>query len=277
MAVKPRDEESQEMMDIGSALSSPIVSGPKVSIITATLNSADVLRDNLESVLSQTYENIETIVIDGGSTDGTLAILGEYDGKLSYWISEPDRGISDAMNKGIQQATGDFILFLHSDDRFASTGSLANAVSAVDIEKPAVWAFDVLFQTATGFKRLTPRPLNWWTNFKNPLPHQGVLCPRKLFAVLGVFDTRLKIEMDFEFWLRAYHHGVTVNRVPDILAVMRDTGISSRRDWPSLKRRFQEEKAIHARYARNWQWSAIYRIYWPIYTTYRSIRRLAIF
>jgi glycosyltransferase involved in cell wall biosynthesis len=275
MALILQHDDSAAAVDTEATFCCVNDSGPKISIVAATLNSARVLRENLESVLSQKYRNIETIVIDGGSTDGTLEILAEYGDRLSYWSSGPDRGISDAMNKGIQQATGDFVLFLHSDDRFASASSLANAVNAIDDERPAVWAFDVLFQTPSGFKRLTPRPFNWWTNFKNPLPHQGVLCPRGLFAELGKFDTELHVEMDYEFWLRAYRRGVTVKTIRGVLAVMGDTGVSSRRDWSSLQRRFQEERAIHERYARNWLWRVVYRTYWPMYFTYRAIRHLA--
>lgn len=90
----------------------------KVSIITVALNSAKYIEDCIQSVLSQTYNNIEYIVVDGGSTDGTAEIIKQYEDRISRWISEPDKGIYDAMNKGIALATGDIIGILHSDDLY---------------------------------------------------------------------------------------------------------------------------------------------------------------
>src|SRR5688572_26809863 len=89
---------------------------PKVSIITAVYNGDLYLEQTIQSVLAQTYANIEYIVIDGGSKDGTVAILKKYASKLAYWVSEPDKGIYDAWNKGVQAATGEWIAFLGADD-----------------------------------------------------------------------------------------------------------------------------------------------------------------
>lgn len=102
----------------------------KVSVITVVFNDAAHIRETIESVLSQTWEECEYLVIDGGSSDGTREIIREYEQKIAYWCSEPDKGIYDAMNKGILQATGDWICFLNSGDVFVDAEALANFLSA---------------------------------------------------------------------------------------------------------------------------------------------------
>ena len=100
----------------------------KISIVTVCYNSAATIRDTLESVLSQTYNNIEYIVVDGASKDSTLDIVNEYAGRISTIVSEPDKGIYDAMNKGVNLATGDFVGILNSDDIFASATTIEKLV-----------------------------------------------------------------------------------------------------------------------------------------------------
>ena len=93
----------------------------KISVVTVCYNSVDSIEETMLSVLNQTYSDVEYIIIDGGSTDGTVDIIKKYADRLVYWVSEPDKGIYDAMNKGIAAATGDYINFMNSGDRFAST------------------------------------------------------------------------------------------------------------------------------------------------------------
>src|SRR6185369_7086210 len=109
-----------------------------ISVITAVLNRAGTVGDTLRSVRSQGWPNVEHIVIDGGSSDGTLAVLDAYKDSISKFISEPDRGLYDALNKGIRQASGDVVGFMHADDEFASSDALARIASA--FEDPAVGA-----------------------------------------------------------------------------------------------------------------------------------------
>lgn len=96
------------------------INNPKVSVVTICYNSVQFIEKTIQSVLSQTYPNIEYIVIDGGSTDGTKEIIEKYSSRISYWCSEKDRGIYDAMNKGIRKATGEWINFMNSGDCFVS-------------------------------------------------------------------------------------------------------------------------------------------------------------
>jgi glycosyltransferase involved in cell wall biosynthesis len=243
----------------------------KVSIVTVVFNGASTLPQTLASVTEQDYTNLEYVVVDGGSTDGTLDLLAAAGEHIDCLIEGPDSGIAEAMNKALEAATGDLVMFLHSDDRFLSRESLSLAVDCiVDLEH--IWAFDILFGEGPHAVRAGPRPFNWWTWFKNPLPHQGVLCPRRVFDEIGGFDESLRIDMDYDFWLRAYLAGVPLRRVNEVLAVMGSSGVSSRRDWQGLKARFGEERAVQRRYAHNRPWNWVYAMYWPLYLGYRRVR-----
>ena len=247
--------------------------GFKISVVTALLNGGTTLRATIESVAAQDYPHIEFIVVDGGSTDYSLAIIDQYPQLVDTLLTGPDRGIGDAMNKGIEVATGEFVLFLHSDDRFIDSGALSRAMDFVDTTD-VIWACDIEYTQGRGVRRVRPRPFNLWTRLKNPLPHQGVLCPRSLFYELGYFDTEFRIDMDYDFWLRAYLSGCEMRRVPVALANMGRGGISSRETWPDLVRRFDEERRVHQKHATSWLWRVIYRLYWPSYTTYRWLLSL---
>ena len=107
----------------------------KLSIITVSLNNKDTIEQTIRSVLSQTYNNVEYIVIDGGSTDGTVDIIKKYEDKISYWVSESDKGIYDAMNKGIRKATGDIVGILNADDFYVDENVLEKVVKCFEKEK----------------------------------------------------------------------------------------------------------------------------------------------
>jgi glycosyltransferase involved in cell wall biosynthesis len=245
----------------------------RVTVITAVLNDEAGLRRTLESIAAQTYPAVEAIVIDGGSTDGTQEVLRQYAERISYWVSEPDSGIAEAMNKGLAQAAGDLVLFLHGDDCFVDDQSLERAMAYVT-DTDSIWAFDILHGSDGRLVRRSPRPFNLWTWFKNPLPHQGVLCPLDVFRALGAFDPSLMIDMDYDFWLRAYRAGIGLKRVPEVLAIMNDAGVSSRRDWPGLSARFREERLVQMRHAQASRWRWLYTLYWPLYLGYRRLRLL---
>ena len=103
----------------------------KVSVITISYNAVSVIEDTIQSVLNQSYKDIEYIIIDGGSTDGTVDIIKKYQDKINYWVSEPDNGIYDAMNKGIDKATGEWINFMNAGDYFHSNLTLENFIPLI--------------------------------------------------------------------------------------------------------------------------------------------------
>ncbi len=241
----------------------------KVSVITAVLNRENTIGNTLCSVHEQTYRNIEHIVIDGGSKDETLSIIRRH--YVDRLVSEPDKGIADAMNKGIKIASGSFIIFLHADDTFAGKDALKNAIEKID-DLRTIYAFDIQFGNQISIKRHSARGFNHWIMFKNPIPHQGVLCPTLIYKDLGGFSTDYNICMDYDFWVRAWLLGIHLKHKHIILANVGDDGISSKKDWISLKNRFNEERRIHFAYDKSNIMRIIYRIYWPIYLTYRWIR-----
>lgn len=245
-------------------------SAPLISIVTATFNSLPALRRTVESVATQTFRDVEHVIVDGASRDGTLTYL-EGLGCRVRWISEPDSGIADALNKGVAMTRGTYVLVLQADDVFAGPDSLAEAVPYLD-DGPDIVSFDVLFQTAQGDRRIRSRGLTFWTNFKTTIPHQGAFCRRVLFDRIGLFNSSFQIGMDYDFFLRAHRAGTIVQRVPEILAHMPASGVSSEREWPSLARRFAEERRAHLAHCPGPAMRAAYALYWPAYLSYRRLR-----
>ncbi|MCT7942956.1 glycosyltransferase family 2 protein [Shewanella holmiensis] len=206
----------------------------KVSVITATYNSARTIQDTLRSLEQQTYHDIEYIIVDGASTDDTLAIIGNESSRVSKLISEPDRGIYDALNKGILAATGDIVGFLHSDDAFASVDSVQQIVNTfVQDEKDAVYG-DLQYVSADD----TSKVIRLWKSgdySRNKLksgwmpPHPTFYMKRECYEKLGVFDLSYKIASDYDSLLRYLWGGhVTMSYCEHVLIKMRVGGASNR-------------------------------------------------
>jgi len=240
----------------------------KITIITVCFNSEKYIEDSITSIVCQTYSNLEYIIVDGGSTDGTVDLIKKYEYGITKWISEKDSGISDAMNKGIRLATGDYILFIHSDDYLLNETSISDAVKMMDFNIDFN-AFAILF--GNSFKNIEKRSEVFSFKFylKTKIMHQGCFCRQSVFEILGLFDVNLKIAMDYDFFFRAYKYGCSINCFNFPISFMRDTGISSKKDWASLKLRFMEEQKIHY---KNCKKNMIYRLYWFLYPKYRYLR-----
>jgi len=240
----------------------------KITIITVCFNSEKYIEDCITSIVSQTYSNIEYIIVDGGSTDGTVDLIKKYEYGITKWISEKDKGIADAMNKGIRFATGDYILFIHSDDYLLNQTSISDAVKIMYFNADFN-AFAIL--SGNRFKNIEKTSEKFSFNFylKTKIMHQGCFCSRSVFDMLGLFDVHFKIAMDYDFFFRAYRHGCSIRCFNFPISFMRDTGISSRKDWASLKLRFMEEQKVHY---KNCKKNLIYRLYWFLYPKYRYLR-----
>jgi len=243
---------------------------PKLTVLTASYNSLEGLRRTVASVSSQMYANYEHVVVDGGSSDGTADWLARNGDRIN-WISEPDDGIADALNKGLDMASGEWILVLHADDTFADRHSLEQVAPFLKTATDIV-SCDVLFETPDRSRLIRSRGFSPWINFKTTIPHQGAFCRDSLVSRIGTFDTSLRVVLDYEFFLRAHRSKATVDVVHIALSRMPGTGVSSRRDWPSLHARFEEERAVHRMHCPNLAMWMIYRCYWPLYMTYRWIR-----
>jgi len=244
---------------------------PKITIITVCFNAEKYIEQTIQSVISQKNCDLEHVIIDGASTDKTLQIIKQYESQITRWISEPDKGIADAMNKGVALATGEYILFLHADDYLADNHAISSAVRQMSSDAD-IFAFDVLYKTKAKQIRKSTKPFGVRTYFKTPVMHQGAFCKKILFQQLGGFNTDLTIAMDYEFFYKAYQQGAVMEVHHHVLSVMRDTGISSRQDWPSLKRRFMEEKRVHSKYIPSFSMKVIYAAYWALYLPYRKMR-----
>lgn len=205
----------------------------RISVITVCYNSARTLRRTLESVAGQNYPDIEYIVVDGGSTDGTLAIVGEYRHVVDKVVSEPDAGIYDAMNKGVRMATGDWIHILNSDDYYAAPDVLAAAVPLLDPERTNY--FKMWREFDDGRRELQDWDYSRWRLFVSAfLPHPGLIVSRRQYETVGLYDTRYRIAADHDMILRltARWPGAKHDLV---LTVMQQGGVSGARPDESLR------------------------------------------
>lgn len=247
----------------------------KLSVITVSLNSEEEIENTIVSVAEQTYENREHIIIDGGSQDSTVDIIRKYSKHLSYWVSEPDNGIADALNKGIEHATGDYILFINSDDFLIDDKALESIYNSIQ-DQLDYYIFQVMSFYPDESRKLRPnRNFGLSTYFKMGSCHQGHVISRKLFERYGSYDTSFKIGMDYDFVLRVLSQQVTSKSVNVAVSCMGQTGISSRSDWIGLRQRLQDERKAHEKNCPNAILRAVYPVYWLVYLAYRKTAYIA--
>lgn len=205
----------------------------KISVITVCYNSARTLERCLQSVAQQDFSEIEHIVIDGASTDGTKEILERFRSRLSYLVSEPDNGIYDAMNKGLAHTTGDIVCFLNADDQYASTNVLSKVASQIRYHNIDALIGDVSFfhqenltRTVRRYRsdRFSPERLAWgW------MPaHPALFLRKELVRRVGLFRIDYRIAGDFEFIVRVFYgHEVRYRHIPEVLVHMQTGGAST--------------------------------------------------
>jgi len=224
----------------------------RVSIVTVARNAADTIADTLGSVAAQDYPHIEHIVIDGASTDGTQAIVEANRARVAQFVSEPDRGLYDAMNKGIARATGDVIGTLNADDVLAHAG-VVRRIAGV-FQDPAVEACygDLVYVDRGDLNRV----VRYWRScpYRDGLFERGWLPAHPTFYVrrsvyrrCGVFDTGYRIQSDFELTLRLLAvHGVRSAYLPEILVRMRMGGTTNKRLVNVLRGNLESYRAARA-------------------------------
>ncbi|PRY89523.1 glycosyltransferase family 2 protein [Marinilabilia salmonicolor] len=206
----------------------------RISLITVTYQSAETLKDTIESVRRQRFDDLEYIVVDGGSVDGTLDILKNSSDVVDRWISEPDNGIYDAMNKGIALASGEVIGFLHADDMFANGEVIGNVLDRYDDSK-----FHLLYGDLEYVRSENPEQVvRFWRSgsFRRQQlqrgwmpPHPTVYVRREFFEKIGGFNTEYRISADYEWLLRALSFpSVKVEYLPEVLVRMRMGGASNK-------------------------------------------------
>lgn len=208
----------------------------KVSIITVCLNSAATLEQTINSVLSQTYTNIEYIIIDGGSTDGTIDIIKKYESQISCWISEPDRGLYDAMNKGIERATGDIIGIINSDDWYELSTVEKVLACFCSTNADLVHGNRSEFSDADNTTYLrTPELRENYIFFTCAYLHPTVFVKSEIYKKYGAFNCKYKVCADYEFLLRLYAQGVRIHYLPEILTHFRVGGFSRKHGWKLVR------------------------------------------
>ena len=219
---------------------------PLITVITVVYNACATLEATLLSVLDQQENLAEYWIIDGGSTDGSVDIIRRYESKLAGWCSEPDRGIYDAMNKGIDRARGEWIYFLGADDTL-----LPNVISSIQPHLKSDYAVvfgDVVFDNDYRMRSfLGPRTL-----LQNTLHHQSAFYNRSVFAGFR-YDTSLRALADYELNLRLYTQRVAVSYVPLLIAHCATGGASS-----ELTSSLKETNKVRSRYVKSkWKNSAL--------------------
>jgi glycosyltransferase len=222
----------------------------KISVITAVFNNAGTIRDALESTLSQRYPDVELVVVDGGSTDGTQKIIESYRDRIATYVSEPDRGIYDALNKGLRLATGDVVGLLHSDDAFADAEVLGRVAQALQDS-----AADACYGDLNYVRKEPPHAVvrAWKAGEFMPRklalgwmpPHPTLYVRRAVYERLGGFDTCYRIAADYDWMLRLLTQSAQVRYVPHVQVLMRVGGASNRslrnilrksvEDWQALR------------------------------------------
>ncbi|MFI3320925.1 MAG: glycosyltransferase family 2 protein [Rikenellaceae bacterium] len=231
----------------------------KVSIITTCYNREATIRDSIESVLGQDYDDIEYIVVDGASKDSSLSIINEYKNRISTIVSEPDRGMYEAINKGVSRATGDIIGLMHSDDVFHSTTTISDIVNQFNSQNIDILYGNGLFVDESNLDRVVR---NWVSGeFDRPkmrrgwLPlHPTVYIRRECFSKMGLYDESYKIAADSEFLLRyMYKSKFKIAYFDRYIVRMRMGGLST--DPKKMKKKWSEDLRLYRTHGFNAYWA----------------------
>ncbi|EIF50097.1 glycosyltransferase family 2 protein [Sulfurovum sp. AR] len=181
---------------------------PLISIITVVYNGEKYLEQTIQSVINQNYDNVEYIIIDGGSTDRTVDLIKKYEDKIDYWVSEKDSGIYDAMNKGLELVSGEWINFMNAGDSFCDKSILQETVSTYLFQQK----YDIVF----GYVKMIDEEHNY-LGYRHPykhleecdflkdncVAHQAAFTHKKVFEQIGKFSCEYQVQGDYDFWLRA--------------------------------------------------------------------------
>jgi len=222
----------------------------KITVITVVYNAADTIEDTLQSVIKQDYQDIEHIVIDGGSTDGTMDVVNSYRKQLAVVVSEPDKGIYDAMNKGVEHASGDIIGTLNSDDWYADIGVLSRVAQSFNDDKD----LDAVYGDIVYVTKDEPHSLvRYWESraYQHGLfekgwmpPHPSLFVKKDCYSRYGKFDLDFKIQSDFDLTMRF----MAVNKIktqylPGVMVKMRMGGVTNNRISNVIKGNYEAYRA----------------------------------
>lgn len=199
----------------------------KISVITISFNNKEGLESTLKNVISQDYNDYEYIVIDGGSKDGSKELLEKHSENITYWVSEPDNGIYNALNKGIKAAKGEYLFFLNAGDLFINKSSLRNAAKHVCDED--IVYFDIVVKgQGQDFVKKCPAELDFNFFYKDTLPHQASFMKTEAFTKIGLYDESLKIVADWKWYMIGICFSeLTYKKINETFSIFFLDGISS--------------------------------------------------
>ncbi len=227
---------------------------PKFTIITITYNAARWLERTVVSILSQSYPNIEYLIIDGGSKDGTVDIIKQYAPGIAYWVSEPDKGLYDAMNKGLKQATGDYVWFINAGDTLQSAATVQRI--AMKIGKRSSLPDIIYGETSIvdadgkplGMRRLkTPKQLTWKSFRMGMLVcHQSFIAKR---TIAPEYDLQYRLSADYDWCIRCLKQAKSIYNTKMILSNYLEEGLSTQQRKASLKERYEVMCKYYGKFA----------------------------
>lgn len=193
---------------------------PLISVITVSYNAMDTIEETILSVINQTYSRIEYIIIDGGSTDGTLDIIKKYDDQISFWVSEPDKGIYDAMNKGILASKGDFLFFLGADDIIITEFS-----SVIHNFTSRQIFYGMIKQKSDG--QVVSAHFNRFSLVRKNIPHQAIFYPRNVFDHL-TYNLKYKLYADWLLNIQCFSLKIPCRYIGQLIVLYNDCGLSGK-------------------------------------------------
>lgn len=213
----------------------------KISIITINYNNLEGLKKTMASVFNQTFLDFEYLVIDGGSTDGSAEYIESQSDNIDYWVSEADRGIYNAMNKGVSKASGEYLLFLNSGDHFFNDEVLKENIHYLEHYDLIYFNQEVMGKEGAEIRTL-PSKLRFSDLFFNSWPHNATFIKKTLFEKVGLYDESLKIVSDWKFFMLAlFNHHCSYIKINATLSTFYLGGISTGMECVEEANRFLEE------------------------------------
>lgn len=248
-----------------------MLKSPFFTILTASLNNCETIKKTLESIKSQSFKNFEHIVIDGGSEDATVDVLKAAETTYNLiWISEPDQGIADALNKGVRKSKGQYVIVIQADDRFLNPAVLERVYPLLNKQKIDILCFPVILEhPIRGQVLRKPIKWLWWNHFKFIFPHQGCFVNQEVFRQVGGFRKEFRINMDYDFFYRALQEKLVVKFEKSPIVVMGGKGVGTNPE--SMDTRLQEERLVQRLNEKNTLWRFAQQIFARLYLPYKML------